>query len=195
MRMAWSTTGTALSIVMACAPVQAQEDRWAVEVRGGAAIPTQQVADDDFTTGVGFEATVSYRFMPHLGAYAGLDWMHFGPDVSFAGTGVDFEETGYALGLRFEHPLSGESGPTYWARGGATYDHLGLEDAEGNALGDSGHGFGWEAGAGFGLVTGALRLVPGVRFRALSRDVTVNGTTMDVGLRYLAVELGASFAF
>lgn len=195
MRVSSSAAAITVAALMAYSPAQAQE-RWAVEVRGGAAVPTGNVADDDWTTGVGFDGTVSYRFMPHLGAYAGWDWVHFGPDASFAGAGVDFEETGYAFGLRFEHPFSGETaGPAYWLRVGGTYDHLELEDSGGDGIADSGHGLGWEAGLGIALDVGALRLTPGARFRSLSRDVTVAGATTQVDLRYVMLEIGAAFTF
>ncbi len=81
------------------------QDRLSLEVRSGVAYATQDLGDADLGAGVGFEATVGYRFMPHLSGYAGWGWGHFAADASFAGPNVDVEETGYTFGLHFMHPL------------------------------------------------------------------------------------------
>lgn len=180
----------ALGVFMAPSPAVAQQ-RFAFELRGGAALPTQDIGSDDLETGFGFEGTLRYRFLPHFGVYAGWDWMHFNPETSFAGADIDFEETGYAFGVRFEHPF-GEGAPLAgWIRAGGTYDHLELEDAAGDIIADSGHGLGFEAGAGVVLDVGdRLSLTPGVRYRALSRDVEIGTATTEVDLRYVALEVG-----
>jgi hypothetical protein len=131
---------------------------------------------------------------PALTAYAGWGWMHFGVEESFAGSNVDYEETAFTFGLRFEHPLSGDAGPAYWLRAGGLYGHVELEDSHGDRLADSGHGLGWEVGAGVGLDFHRARLTPGLRFRVLSRDVAVEDITTDVDLWYLAAEIGVRFA-
>lgn len=180
----------AVGFLAASSPTAAQE-RWAFELRGGAALPTQDIGSDELGTGFGFEGTLRYRFLPHLGVYGGWDWMHFGPETSFAGADVDFEETGYVFGLRFEHPL-GEGAPVSgWVRAGGTYGHLELEDTAGEIIADSGHGLGLEAGAGVALdIGGRLSVTPGVRYRALTRDVEIGTATTEVDLRYVALELG-----
>jgi len=189
-------TGAALTLLITSAPAHAQA-RWSVQVRGGPTFPTQKIQGDDLGTGFDLEGNVGYRALPHLWAYAGWDWIGFGPKTSFAGPDVDFEETGWALGLRFEHPFKGEEdvGPAYWVRAGATYDHVELEDADDTRFADSGHGPGWEVGAGVALDVGRIRLTPGVRFRALSRKVSIPTTTRDVDLRYVMLEVGAAFPF
>jgi hypothetical protein len=73
--------------------VQAQA-RWSIELRGGAAFATRTLASTELEDGIGLEGTVAYRFMPHAAAYAGWDWLHFSSDHSFAGSDMDFEETG-----------------------------------------------------------------------------------------------------
>jgi hypothetical protein len=125
-----TTLGTLIALLVA-APLDAQGP-WSLDFRAGAALPTQDVGQDEVATGFGFEGALGYRFMEHLGAYAGWDWHKFTAEQSFAGADVDFEETGYAYGLRFEHPLSGESGTgaAYILRAGGTYNHLEIEDAD-----------------------------------------------------------------
>jgi opacity protein-like surface antigen len=188
-------TLAALGLALATSSAAAQE-RLAVELRGGADIPTQEISGEELGTGFGFDATLRYRFMPHLAAYAGWDWIRFSPDASFAGADMDIEETGYVFGLRFEHPITGDSGLAGWIRGGGTYDHLELENADGDIIADSGHGLGWEAAAGLAIpVTPRLSVTPGVRYRALDRDVEIGAATTEVELRYIAVELGFALGF
>jgi hypothetical protein len=107
---------------------------------------------------------------------------------------MDVEDTGYAFGLRFEHPLTART--AYWARLGGTANHIELEDAGGDIVFDSGHGVGWEAGGGVTVPVGdRLTLTPGVRYRALSRDVEIGGVTAPVRLRYVAVGMGVAYHF
>jgi outer membrane protein with beta-barrel domain len=189
-------TLVALCLVVAAAPAQAERP-WALELRagGGPSSDPESVALD---AGFGFEPLLEYRFMPHALAYGGWDWHHFASDQSFAGTNMDFEETGYAVGLRFEHPFGGETGvgPAWWVRAGATYNHIEIENPDGDIIGDSGHGFGWEAGAGATFhVAERWSLTPGMRYRALTRDITVSGATSTVDLNYVLFEVGISRSF
>lgn len=180
------------SVLVAASPALAQQP-WVVELRGGVAFPTADLGEDELDTGLGFEGTIRYSFLPHLAAYAGWDWMHFGADEAVGVTDVDVEATGYALGLRFEHPFSGEAGPgpAYWVRAGAIIDHIEIEDQEGDLIADTEHGLGWEVGAGVAIGVGEKgSLTPGVRFRSLSRDLEFDGGEMPVDLRYVAAELG-----
>ena len=100
----FAITIAALSTLLAVMEADAQQ-RWAFELRTGADLSTQDVGTADLGTGFGFEGTFHYRFMPHLAAYAGWDWRVFSPDDAFAGPDSDLDETGYAFGLRFEHPF------------------------------------------------------------------------------------------
>lgn len=188
---------TALIALLATSPLQAQ-DRWSFELRTGGAVPGEDIGGSDLSyAAFGFEGTVRYRFMEHLAAYAGWDWIHFDADDGFALPDAEFEETGYVFGLRFEHPLRGESGgPAAWVRVGGTYDHIEVEDPTGEIVSDSGHGLGWEAAAGLALGLGSRwSLTPGLRYRSLSRDVTWDQATVPVDLDYLALEIGFSRTF
>lgn len=187
---------TTIGALMAVAPARAQTpERWAVELRGNGALPTRDIGSDPLSTGLGLEGTVRYRFLPHLAVYAGWDWTRFGADRSFAGSDMDFEETGYALGLRFEHPVAG-SRTAAWVRAGGTWDHVEVEDTDGEIISDSGHGPGWEVGAGVATpIRGRWSLTPGLRYRSLSRDVEIDQATTSVDLRYLAFEIGVARSF
>jgi hypothetical protein len=189
-------TLVALCLIAAAVPASAARP-WGLELRAGAG-PSSDPDGVALDAGVGFEVLVEYRFMPHVLGYGGWDWHHFGSDQSFAGADMDFEETGYAFGLRFEHPFSGESGtgPAWWVRAGGTYNHIEIENPAGDIVGDSGHGFGWEAGTGVTFhVAERWNLTPGVRYRALTRDITVSGATSTVDLSYTLIEVGLSRSF
>jgi len=186
----------AVSLLAAVAPAHAERP-WALELRLGAGAANDP-SDVQLGAALGFEGLLEYRMMPHLLGYGGWDWHHFASEQSFAGTSMDFVETGYAFGLRFEHPFGGEigTGPAWWVRGGATYSHIEVEDGDGHMVADSGHGFGWEAGTGVTFhVAERWSLTPGVRYRALTRDVSATGTTSTVDLNYGVVEIGLSRSF
>jgi opacity protein-like surface antigen len=187
---------TALAILFQAAPAGAQE-RWAVEFRGNGIVGTHDLDMDTHQNGFGYEASVRYRFLPHLSAYAGWDWTRFKAGDAFTGPHAGhLEETGYAVGLRFEHPFREGSRTAGWLRAGGMYNHVELENKDGDVVSDSGHGLGWEAGAGlaYGL-NGRWSLTPGVRYRAISRDLEVGSATIPVDLQYVAFELGIAFRF
>ena len=190
----FSLAVAAACLVLAAASADAQST-WSLDVRAGPAFPVQDLGAAELETGFGLEGTIAYRFAPHLAAYGGWDYHTFGTED---GTDTDVDETGYAFGLRFEHPFSGEtgSGPALRLRAGGTYNHIEVENADGDSVADSGHGLGWEAGAGVTFAIGeSVRLSPGVRYRALSRDLTIDEVTTDVDLRYLAAEVGVTWSF
>jgi opacity protein-like surface antigen len=171
--------------------LQAQ-DRWSLEIRGGADYATQDLGDADLDIGIGFEGFVTYRFMPHLALYTGWGWNHFNADQSFAGADVDFEETGYTFGVQFVHPL-GDSQLSYLVRAGGLFNHIEVEDQERDLLGDSEHSFGWQIGAGLVVPLGEhWSLTPSLRYRALSSDIEIDATTTAVDLNYFSIGIGIS---
>jgi len=178
----------ALSILLSAVPGRAQE-RWSFEARVGGGVPTQDLLDD-LGAGFGLDGSFGYHFVPRIAAYAGWGWMHFGVDRSFAGAHVDYEETAYTFGLRLEPFPSTAGAGAYWLRVGGVYGHVELEDFDGDRFADTGHGLGWEAGAGAGVDLRGVHLTPGVRFRALTREVSFEDVTTDVDLRYVALEVG-----
>jgi hypothetical protein len=143
-------------------------------------------------TGVGFDGTLGYRVAPHLLVNSGWGWNRF---ASKGDGSNDYEETGYTLGLRFDHPIS-PSRISFVAGINAIYKHIEVENSSGNTIADTGHGWGWQADAGIGLpLGGRAKLIPSLRYSALSRDLTLGSSTQSVDLNYLSAGLGLSWNF
>lgn len=173
------------------------QDKWSAELRPNINFATKDLGDAELKIGFGFEAAIGYRFMPHLGAYVGWGWNQFKSDnSSFAGTGdTDFEETGYTFGLQFIHPIN-DSSISYLIRAGGIYNHIEVENSAGDITADSGHGLGFELGAGLNVDLGSnWNLRPQVGYRALSRDIEIGNTTTDVDLNYISFGVGIAKVF
>ncbi len=175
-------------------PLSAQK-RVSFELRGAANAAIQDLGDAKLETGIGIEGTIAYRFMEHLSIYGGWSWNHFASGESFAGTNIDFEETGYSFGLRFIHPI-GTSNLSYLVGGGGLYNHIEAENEAGDIIADTGHGLGWQLDAGIVIPIGeSLRITPGIRYRALSREFQIDAFKTPVDLNYLSAGLGISWLF
>ncbi len=171
------------------------QDKWSLELRPGVNYATQDIADANLELGFGTELTIAYRFMPHLAAYAGWSYNNFAVDQSFAGTDASFEETGYTFGFQLIHPI-GESTLSYLVRVGGTYNHIEIENNDGDIIIDSGHGLGWQAEAGLVIpLNERFSLLPSVRYRSLNRDIKIENVSTSVDLNYLSVGVGLSWSF
>ena len=81
-------------------------------------------------------------------------------------------------------------------KGGGTYNHIETENNEGKIIDDTGHGFGWQLGAGVGIPLGKkLQLIPEVRYRSLSRDISIGDGSRPVDLNYISAGAGLFFSF
>jgi len=169
---------------------QEKQKRFGFEVSGGASFATRELGGANLQAGFGAEGIFHYRFMPHAGVYAGWGYNAFSAENSFAGNDIDFEETGYVFGLQFKHPI-GISPVSYYVRAGALYNHIEIENTDGNIIGDTGHGFGWQAAGGVDIPLGRnWSLTPGVKYNSLSGDVNMEGTTTQLDLNYIQVRVG-----
>ncbi len=205
---ALASTITIALLALAPSIVHAQGDRrssrWSLEVTGDGAFPTSKLGGAKLKAGFGFGASVQARLQQHLQAYAGWEWHRFTSDEFVNSRTTDVEETGYTFGLRFAHPFTGgvttgqgrRGAPGYWLRAGGLINHIELEDEDGDIIGDTKHGLGWEVGAGVTVpLSDRLALTPGVRFRSLPRDLSLGSTTRSVTLNYAMATVGLTFAF
>jgi len=169
---------------------QQKEKRLGFELSGGASFATKDLYDAELKTGLGFEGILHYRFMPYTGIYAGWGWNKFSANESFAGKNMDFEETGYMLGLQFKHPF-GTSPVSYYLRAGGLYNHIEIENKEGDITEDTGHGFGWQVAGGVDIPFGRnWSITPGVKFNSLTKYLDIEGTSTQLDMDYISVRVG-----
>ncbi|MDZ7757728.1 outer membrane beta-barrel protein [Rhodohalobacter sp.] len=170
---------------------QGDASRFSFEIAGGPSHAKQTLGDADLNFGGGFEAVFHYRVMPHAGVYAGWGWNKFSADQSFAGSNADFEETGYVFGLQFKHPL-GLGSTLGFLRAGGLYNHIEIENRDGDIIEDTGHGFGLQIAGGVEIpVSGKWSITPGVKFNSLSRDLDDDSSQIrELTLRYQSLRIG-----
>lgn len=169
---------------------QNSEKRFGFEINAGASFPTNEIAGTRLKAGPGFEGIFHYKFMQHLGLYAGWGWNKLSTDQSFAGDDVCFEETGYIIGLQFAHPIA-DLPISYYVRGAGLYNHIEIENAEGNIVEDTGHGLGFQLAGGINVDIGNNWILnPGIKFNALSRDSNYENSSRMLDYRYVTLRVG-----
>jgi opacity protein-like surface antigen len=173
---------------------QKNNRRLGLEIRPGVSLATTKLGDAELKPGMGFEGTLQYNFWNGASLYAGWGWNKFASDESFAGSNMDFEETGYVMGLRYTYQLP-KSPLGLFAKAGAIYCHIEVEDG-GDVIADSGHGWGWQAEAGVDIALGkGWTLRPGLKYQSLNRDLTVGNASPNVDLNYLSLGVGIAKCF
>jgi hypothetical protein len=120
----------------------------------------------------------------------------FQADKSFAGNNIEVVETGYRAGLQFRH-LIGTSKLQYLVSAGALYNHIEIENEDGNLVNDyKGHSLGWQAEGGIIIPLGErFSLTPAIRYQSLITDITIGSTITPVDLNYLSGGVCLSFLF
>jgi opacity protein-like surface antigen len=181
----------ALSLLMiGSTRAQDNDKRFEVELNGEVSFVSSDLNGANLNTGMGFETIFHYRFLPHTGAYAGWGYSHFNADESFAGPDMDFEQTGYVLGLQFLHPF-GNSPVSWFVRAGLLYSHLETENNEGDIISDSGHGVGYQAAAGIEVSMGRnWSLAPGIKYNSLSSESEYGDLKVEFEHRYVSARIG-----
>jgi len=169
---------------------QENEKRFGFELSGGPSLATRELDGNKLEKGFGFEGIFHYRFMPHTGVYAGWGWNRFSAESSFAGNSTDFEETGYVFGIQFNHSIYGLLS-SYFLRAGALYNHIEVENDNGDIIGDTGHGLGFQLAAGVDIPLGTKwSLTPGVKYNAISAETTLEGVPFQMDYHYMSVRIG-----
>lgn len=174
-------------LLSVCSFAQQTDKRFGFEFNGGASMATKKINASSVEPGFGFEGTLHYRFMPHLGIYGGWGWNKFE-----SGNSLDwcFEETGYVLGLNFTHPIS-DTKLSYYLRIGGLYNHIETEDSEGDIINDSKHGFGFQLAGGIDINLGSnWSLTPGLKFNNLSKETIIEGQSKGFDYQYISARIG-----
>lgn len=175
--------------------VQAQERRFGLEISGGPSFATSEFAEG-IRMGFGFDGTIHYRFLNHTGVYAGWGENWFTTETSSSDSNRDYEETGYVLGLQFRHPLKGDRS-SYFLRAGVLYNHIEVENDNGDILEDTGHGPGFQLAAGFGFDLGSSwSLTPVLKYNHLTRPLdSAESSPVDTNFNYITLRIGIQKLF
>ncbi len=145
-----------------------QKSRFSIEVNSGASISTNKIWDTKQNIGFGFETLLHYRVLQNTGLYTGWGWNRFQPKDTFIGT---FEETGYIFGIQHKRPIF-KSPIEFYIRLGALYNHIEIEDKNGDLLWDTNHGFGFQGAAGINYnISQRWSIAPGIKYNNLSRNI------------------------
>ncbi len=169
---------------------QDSEKRFGFELSSGASFATSELNEAKLNPGFGFEGTFHYRFMPHFGTYIGWGWNKLSSENSFAGSNLSFEETGYIFGFQFNHPI-GSTPLSYYLRGAGLYNHIELENNDGEIIHDTKHGYGYQVAGGIDVKLGSKwSITPGVKFNSLKRESEYSGKSTDFNLNYLSISIG-----
>jgi opacity protein-like surface antigen len=169
---------------------QETEKRFGVELNSEVSIVSSDLNGANLNTGLGFETIFQYRFMPFTSVYGGWGYTHFNANESFAGTDIDFEQTGYILGLQLKNSI-GESPLSYFVRGGLLYSHIETENNDGDIISDTGHGVGFQVAGGLEVALGKnWSLAPSLKYNSLSGETELEGVNHKLELRYVSARLG-----
>lgn len=169
---------------------QENEKRFGVELNGEVSFVSSDLNGANLNTGMGYEVLLQYRFIPFTSVYGGWGYSHFNANESFAGTDIDFEQTGYVLGLQFKRSINA-SPVSYFVRGGLLYSHIETEDNTGTIISDTGHGVGYQVAGGIEVLMGRnWSLAPGVKFNSLSAETELEGVNYSLDHRTVSARLG-----
>lgn len=169
---------------------QQTQSRFSFELNAGPSVANNELGGADLDLGGGFEGVFYYRVMPHAGLYAGWGWNKFSSDKTFIGDDMDFEETGYVFGLQFKHPV-GNSPIDGFLRLGGLYNHIEIENTDGEIIEDTGHGLGFQLAGGIDIpLGGKWSITPGFKFNSLSRELTTEDINTELDLNYFSGRIG-----
>ncbi len=177
------------------AKAQNSDKKFSVEINAGMAIPVKEIDNTKLNPGAGFEGVLHYRFMPHMGIYAGWGWNKLSTGNLFGQNDICLEETGYVFGLQFMHPIADYSF-SYYVRAAGLYNHIEVENGDGDIIHDTGHGFGYQVAGGLNFNLGnSWSLNPGVKFNALNRKTDIEEVSVNMNYQYIAVRVGVVKSF
>lgn len=169
---------------------QEKVKKFGVELNGGPTYALHELGGADLHFGLGYEVIFQYSFTKHIGIYTGWGYTNFSAKDSSTSPFDCFDETGYVLGLQFQHPI-GSNPISFFVRGGGLVNHLEVEDENGDLIVDTKHGLGWQLAGGVEIPLGSnWSITPGVKFNSLSRTSETEDSTIKFDLDYLSIRLG-----
>lgn len=179
-----------VAVMFATALAQEGEKRFGIELNGEVAFVSSDLAGSSLNAGLGFETIFQYRFIPFTSVYGGWGWNHFNANESFAGPDIDFEQTGYILGLQFKHSIK-DSPVSYFVRTGLLYSHIEIENNAGDIISDTGHGVGFQVAGGIEVSMGKnWSMAPGIKYNSLKGEAEIEGENYQLDHRYVSARIG-----
>jgi hypothetical protein len=180
----------AFLLIFAKSYSQDDKSRFGFELNSGVSLATSELGHFKLKPGIGFEGMFHYNFAANWGVYVGWGWNKLTSKDKLNDYKPDFEETGYVFGLQFKHPI-GELPLKYYIRTGGLYNHIEVEDSNGNIVEDTGHGLGWQIAGGLEInLSPRCSLVPGFRYNSLSRTSKHPEIMDDMKLKYISLRVG-----
>jgi hypothetical protein len=174
-------------LVIGSAQVHGQS-RWTVECRPSLNVPASYLLGKKMNIGFGFDGQLGYRFLPGTSLYAGCGWTLF-PQQE-----ITNEETGFMFGVQFMRPIF-DSEVRYYFKGGGVYDRLKIQNNN-HQFSNSGRELGWLIESGLSLpLDYGLALNPGLRYRQLSGEISMNHISQKFNLNYLSLGISVSKTF
>lgn len=171
------------------------QNRWEAQFRPGLNFATEDFAGSSIKPGYGFEIIAAYHIFPQLGIYAGWGWQEFRTEEAFGMENPDLQERGYSFGLQLKYP-SRNPNLLYFFQAGAVYNRLKVDNLSGELIGDTGHVFGWQAGAGIEVgIGGDVSLRPSLRYRTVGRKLEVGNWVHNAHLSYISIGVGLLKSF
>jgi opacity protein-like surface antigen len=173
--------------------VSAQTPTFALEVRGGYAIPTGDWNEDDtFENGFGFGGNVIAQVTPQIGVYGGWESFTFNVDEDEEGVEADATDAGFRAGVIVNVPLAMAPNVAPFLEVGALYNTLEI-GASGDGASveiESEASVGFEGGVGVAVALGErLSVVPMVRYRQHNVEFEdLEGESEDIS--YVVVGVG-----
>jgi hypothetical protein len=171
------------------------QDKFSLSIKAGIGVPTHELGGTELKPGFGYEGTMGYQITNFVSAYAGWSQQFFAAKGSFQGLNLDFEETGYTVGIQFTYPAQPDE-VHYSLAAGILYNHIEAENADGDVVADSGHELGAQFEGTIAIpISNTLYLIPFARYRTLDTDITIDDHTTATVLTYIGLGTGVKWTF
>lgn len=185
---------TLLILLLFSAQTGMAQYRWSAEFSPGLSFPTQDIANENLEIGFGFDASLAYKLMPHLRAYAGYNWNEFKTEMTPGRSQLRVNEGGLIFGFELTFPIS--SAPvTYFGFIGGNLNQLKIEMIAANQSMSTDHKLGWHIGVGLDYAFhDQWSLRPKLNYQALTSNnpfIPAN----DLKLQYVSLGLGLLRSF
>lgn len=168
------------------------KSKFSLEFNPGVSSHLNKIDNSGSDIGVGFEGILHYQIDSDFGVFVGWGWNRFNIEKTFAGTNNPYEETGYIIGAQYKLTLKNSNYKLFF-RAAALYNHIEIENSDGQIAYNTGHGLGFQAAAGIEIPVGyGWSINPGVKFNLLNRNLDLAGISKEISYNYISLRVGIS---